>query len=113
MSTETNKAIVRRWQNEVLGGRKFDLIDQVLHPNYVLHDNNINGRDAARVAFSEMMTNPAYDFQNMDTVAEGDKVVSRWISSDGDKRYKGISIFRIADGKIIEDWYCSEEIKPD
>jgi hypothetical protein len=43
---------------------------------------------------------------------QDDKIVSRWMRVETDKRYKGISIFRIAEGKIIEDWACVEEIKP-
>ncbi len=39
-------------------------------------------------------------------------MVSRWISNDGNGQAKGNSIYRIAEGKIIEDWFCGEEIKP-
>jgi predicted SnoaL-like aldol condensation-catalyzing enzyme len=113
MSIEANKALVRRWQYDVLNAHSFDLFDDVLHPNFVLHDANVHGREAARALFKEWMSNPSGRFESLDMFGEGDKVVSRWVLQDGDKRWKGISIFRIAEGKIIEDWFCSEEIKPD
>jgi predicted SnoaL-like aldol condensation-catalyzing enzyme len=113
MSIEANKALVRRWQYDVLNARNFDLFDEVIHPSYVLHDANIHGREAARVLFRDWMSGSSGSFTILDMFGEGDKVVSRWTSQDGDKRWKGISIFRIAEGKIIEDWFCSEEIKPD
>lgn len=56
------------------------------------------------------MKNPPDNFENLDMFGEGDKVVSRWINQVGGKSYKGISVFRIAEGKIIEDWYCAEEV---
>lgn len=101
MSIEDNKAIVRRWQYEVLNARNLDLFDKVIHPNYMLHDSNIHGREAARAAFSDSMKNPPETFENLDMFGEGDKVVSRWTNQVGDKRYKGISIFRIAEEMII------------
>jgi len=35
MSTEQNKAVVRRFITEVLSGGNIDLIDELLAPNYV------------------------------------------------------------------------------
>lgn len=43
-------------------------------------------------------------------IAEGDPVALSWHMVDGDKRYNGIPINRIADGKIVEDWFCYDEI---
>ena len=112
-STEENKAIVRRWQEVVLEQRRFDLLDEVIHPDYVMHDANIHGREEARALFTEWYANgPAAEFSNLDMFGQDDKIVSRWMRVVSDKRYKGISIFRIAEGKIIEDWGLEEEIKP-
>ena len=35
MGTEENKAVVRRFMNEVLAGGNLDVVDEVLAPNYV------------------------------------------------------------------------------
>ena len=51
MSTEQNKAVVRRFMTEVLTGRNLGLADEVLAPNYV---NRWTGAD--RAAFKGMLT---------------------------------------------------------
>ena len=43
-------------------------------------------------------------------IAEGDPVALSWHMVDGDKRYNGITINRVAAGKIVEDWFCYDEI---
>ena len=113
MSIESNKALALRWHNEVLNQRKFHLIEEVIHPDYVNHDANIRGLAAAKEAFTQMMASGSTRVNTEDLIAEGDKVAVRWTNSEDDKiTYKGITILRIADGKIIEDWFCAEEIKP-
>jgi ketosteroid isomerase-like protein len=49
-----------------------------------------------------------------DQVAEGDRVVSRWVA-DGHNRGRplrlwGITISHIADGEIVEDWSASDNL---
>ena len=51
MSTEQNKAVVRRFVTEALSGRNVGLADEVLAPNYV---NRMTGADLA--AFKGMLT---------------------------------------------------------
>jgi predicted ester cyclase len=47
-----------------------------------------------------------------DQVAEGDRVVSRWVAEGHNRgralRLWGITISRIADGEIVEDWSASD-----
>ncbi|HEX8073437.1 MAG TPA: ester cyclase [Thermoleophilaceae bacterium] len=47
-----------------------------------------------------------------DQVAEGDRVVSRWIAEGHNRRRPlrlwGITISQIADGEIVEDWSASD-----
>ncbi len=113
MSIEENKAIVRCWQEVVLEQRRFDLLDEVLHPDYVFEGANIHGREEARAMFTEWYgQGPTAKFTNHDMFGQDDKIVSRWERAVGDLHYRGISIFRIADGKIIEDWGCVEDVKP-
>lgn len=38
MSTETNKALARRWIEEVWNKGELSLIEELIAPNYVLHD---------------------------------------------------------------------------
>ena len=104
MSTEANKEIARRWNEEVINQRKLDAIDQFLHPNYVGYPDT-HGLAAARAGFTQWIeSTPDLHLQIEDQIAEGDKVVTRWTIRQGGKTYAGVSIYRIEDGKIIEDW---------
>jgi predicted ester cyclase len=49
-----------------------------------------------------------------DQVAEGDRVVSRWIATGANRKRQvqlsGITISRFADGQIAEDWTVSDNL---
>lgn len=109
-SVEQNKEIVRRFNEEALGQGKLELFDELLHSEYVNHSADLHGLAAARESFTQMVAGGTMQLTLLDMIAEGDKVAIRWHIVDGNKRYNGITINRIADGKIIEDWFCSEEL---
>ena len=116
MSTEQNKAVVRRFITEVLSGRNLGLADEVLAPNYV---NRLTGGDmAAFKGFLTGMTAALSDVQLEidDLVAEGDAVVARWNmgathtgslmgESPTGKRVssRGLTYYRLVNGRIVED----------
>jgi ketosteroid isomerase-like protein len=109
MSTEQNKAVVRRFMTEVLDGGKVDLLDEVLAPTYV--NPAMGGAD--RAGFKAILTGLAATGVGMrftieDLMAEGDSVVARFTSevtrADGEKlQAHGLTYFRLANGKIVED----------
>ena len=116
MSTEQNKAVVRRFMAEVLTGRNLGLADEVLAPNYV---NHMTGADLA--GFKAMLTGMStaltdVRFEIDDLVAEGDSVVARWKmeathtgsmmgESPTGKRIssRGLTYYRLVKGQIVED----------
>ena len=108
MSTEQNKAVVRRFMTEALSGRNVGLADDVLAPNYV---NRAMGTDLT--AFKAMLTGlaaalPDRRFDVEDLVAEGDAVVARFTSEMTDATGKAISMrgmtyYGLANGRIVED----------
>ena len=116
MSTEQNKAIVRRFMMEVLSGRNLGLAEEVLAPNYV---NRLTGADLA--AFKGFLTGMStalsdVQFEIDDLVAEGDAVVARWKmeathtgslmgEAPTGKRVssRGLTYYRLVDGRIVED----------
>ena len=112
MSIEKNKAIVERWHEEVFNQRNADVIDEILDVNYVSYDTDAQGPEAAKKLFVDLLEGaPDLLLVIEDTIAEGDKVVTRWAWEQGGKRtFRGITIHRIAGGKIVEDWFCAEEI---
>jgi steroid delta-isomerase-like uncharacterized protein len=120
MSTETNKAIVRRYTEQVLSNQRHDLIDEFLVDTVELHGvgPSIIGRPAV-VEWYAMFAAAFPDWHTTidDMVAEGDKVVVR-ITSNGThhgefqglpatgKPYtqNAIVIYRLSNGKIVEAW---------
>ena len=116
MSTEQNKAVVRRFMMEALTGRNLGVADEVLAPDYY---NFMTGGDLAAfkgmlAGMSAALTNVRFEID--DLVAEGDSVVARWrmeathsgslmgesptgktISS------RGLTYYRLVNGQIVED----------
>src|SRR4028119_403429 len=121
--SEENKAIARRALEEVFSGQgDLDVADELFAPNYVGHDpaspEDIRGPEGVK-EFASMYRNAFPDvlMSVEDQVAEGDKVVTRWIASgthQGDMMgiaptgnrvtVAGTSVERIVDGKIEETW---------
>jgi len=108
VSTDENKAVVRRFMTEVLAGGNVDLVDELLAPNY---QNRAMGTDLT--AFKAMLTGlaaalPERRFDVEDLVAEGNAVVARYTSEMTDSTGKSISVrgmtyYGLSDGRIVED----------
>src|SRR5215472_16771964 len=85
MAEAENKAVVRRFFDEVWNGGRIDVIDQIITPDAVDHNPNPGqppGSEGVRWlvrVFSSAFPDMHFDLQ--DQVAEGDKVVSRWVLS--------------------------------
>jgi len=120
MSTEENKAIVRRFF-QVWGKGDLGVIDELASPElsvyYPTFPQTIKGGEAFKTFLKEFrsaITDPNLDEE--EEIAEGDKVVISWsfsgthqgtlggIPPTGKKvNWTGITIYRIADGKVIEE----------
>ena len=109
MSTEQNKAVVRRFITETLVGGNVDVIDDLLAPNYV--NRGMGGMDRAgfKAALSAMgAAVPERPMEIEDLVAEGDAVVARfsfaYTLASGEKiSGRGLTYYGLANGKITED----------
>jgi predicted SnoaL-like aldol condensation-catalyzing enzyme len=114
MSIEENKAIVRRWHDEVWTGWNLEVVDELLHSDYVQHPSQ-RGLSEAKQALAQMASQyPDSQLVTEDTIAEGDKVVTRWTALiGGNAQMTGVSIHRIADGKIVEDWAWTQSVAED
>jgi len=122
MSTEENKAIVRRVFGEIWNQGNLDVVDEVLATNYIFHDpvsSGVRGPESYKQYVTMYSTTfPDIQFTVEEMVAEGDKVTTRWTARGTYQGYlmgiaptltkqgtlTGISIVRIAGGKIVEDW---------
>ena len=56
--------------------------------------------------------NPGLEAKVVEMIAEGDKVAARLIHSrDGKPFSEGVAIYRLSNGKIVDDWYVSKQIE--
>jgi len=127
---ETNKAIALRLI-EVFNGRRLDLLEDVLHPEFRGRGISAFAPDesevgpGARRKLREMFLQAIPDARGevLDVVAEGDKVVlvNRFGGTHhgeflgrpgtGDRiEWMAIHIYTIRDGKVLEDAYMRDEL---
>jgi predicted ester cyclase len=130
MSTEENKALVRRWLEECYNKGNVAAVDEFVTPDYVNHSaphGQMPGLEAER-EYVTMIRRVFPDFflAIEDQIAEGDKVVTR-LTAGG--TYEGgledvhsttaigrqvavaeILIHRIAGGKVVEGWMVFDEL---
>jgi steroid delta-isomerase-like uncharacterized protein len=123
MSTsEENKAVVRRQEEELFTRGNLDAADEIYAPGYVGHDpsnsEDIRGLEAAKQAAADYRRAfPDLRVTVEDLIAEGDKVVARLrfrgthrgeldgIAPTGRRvDCSGIVVSRMEGGKIAEDW---------
>ena len=121
--SEENKALARRSWEVVTGGSLDTLEDalaEVYADDFILHeaDEDIVGIEGL-TQFVSMIRSAIPDLRITieDDMAEGDKVVTRWIGqgthqgelmgiapTGNQVTFTGITIHRIEDDKIVEEW---------
>ncbi|HUF38106.1 MAG TPA: ester cyclase [Anaerolineales bacterium] len=125
MSSATNKAIVRRFIDQVLNRKQLDLFDEFLLDDARIHrSGQALGQGSARAWISSCaVTFPDGQHLIEDCFAEADRVVARtrfagtyttdlsdipgtgrWIS------LPGIAIFRLENARIVEAWLMHDDL---
>jgi predicted SnoaL-like aldol condensation-catalyzing enzyme len=110
MSTEQNKAVVRRFIESTLEKQDPSLVDELFAPDYVNH--MIPGGREAFKQFLPMLRSAYPDLKMHNSVehliAEGDYVVARltfhFTNAGKEATGSDLSEYRLANGKIVEDW---------
>jgi steroid delta-isomerase-like uncharacterized protein len=128
MTAEMNKAIARRWSEELWGKGDLAVADEIVAPDYVRHDAGdpfpAHGpEDVKRIVRMLRGMLPDLRIEIEDMIAEGDRVVTRYNGLATDTRgYMGhpptgrtirapaIQIFRFSDGKIVESWAVRDDL---
>ena len=114
MTTESNKALSRRHYDEVLTGKNVALIDELYTSHIDLGDGGSMAREQFKAMAGMMLAAfPDVEVAIKDQIAEGDKVVTRWVAQATQRgefmgvpptgkrvTLKGIHIHRIEDGRI-------------
>jgi predicted SnoaL-like aldol condensation-catalyzing enzyme len=113
MSTEQNKAVVRRFIEASLNAMNTNFVDELFAPDYVNHMLP-GGREGFKQFFALIRsTYPDlkmhYNIERL--MAEGDYVMMRAstrISYNGKEATgSGLGEYRLVNGKIVEDWPLS------
>lgn len=120
MSPESNKRLAHLVWEEIWHQGHLSRIDELFTPDFVRHDpgRELRGPDQNRQFISSMRAAfPDVHYFVEDQIAEGDKVVVRYrfqgthlgafqgMPPTGKQvAYTGILIYRIAEGKIAEQW---------
>ena len=120
MSTEENKAIVRRLV-EAADRRDFDLVNELLAPDFVLHPSG-GGEPVDREGFMRLQETRTSAFPDVThefdaQLAEGELVATRMtqygthraeymgVPASGTRtRMTGIVIHRVVGGRVAEAW---------
>jgi steroid delta-isomerase-like uncharacterized protein len=118
--SEENEAVVRRFLEEFCNGRHSEIAAEIVAPDYVAHGPQAppaHGPEevVARVGLYQEALDGHWEIQELFSVA--DRVVVRWTGSGTHRgelmgvdptgkpiAVDAITIFRVADGKIAEEW---------
>ncbi|MBT8365234.1 MAG: ester cyclase [Deltaproteobacteria bacterium] len=127
MSTEQNKALIKRAWDEVFNQKKLTVVDELWSSDYIYHGpqgQELRGPESLKQFISHYLEAfPDLHIEIEDLIAEGDKVVSRVVSRGTHKgELQGIAptgnevtttlilITRLADGKVVEDWESRDDL---
>jgi steroid delta-isomerase-like uncharacterized protein len=121
VSVEESMAIVRRFADEILNEKKLDKADEIMAQDYVDHAA-MPGQAPGLLGFKSkgsmwLVAVPDLRVSTEDMFADGNRVAVRWTAegtqsgnllgipaSGRSFRFTGMSIFRLAAGKIAEQW---------
>ena len=121
-TVEENEQISRRLTERVFGERDFDLINELVAEDYVLHDPDmpepVHGREGYREMAEEGTSMIDGSIEIDHTISMDDWVVSRWTQrgthiremmgiepTNEEVTVTGIDISRFEDGKLAETWH--------
>lgn len=122
--SDENKALIRRWFEEVWNKGREEAIDEMFAPTGIAHGladdagNALRGPQDFKPFFRKFRSAfPEIEVVIEDIVAEGDKVAARcsvrgkhqsdtlgFAATGLSTEFTGITIVRIEDGKIVEAW---------
>jgi len=116
-----NKALVRRYLSEVLSANSLDKLDEMISPDFVDNTPGLASGETGPAVIRHAQERirgvfPSVEYVVDDLIGEGDKVVARYAVNAatlaGQKvRITGMTIFRIAGGKICETWIINDQIE--
>lgn len=117
MSPEQNRALVRRWYDDVLNDRNFAAVDEIVAPDFVINGQPVGSEGIRQAAAWMRSLFPDLRVSVEDVVAERDRVVTRFTARATHRgeflgvpatgkavTLSGVHVDRVADGRIAERW---------
>ena len=127
--SEENKALVRRYFEEIWDKGNLDLIDELFTTNFVRHGpTGTEGEVRGPEGFKGVVTLYRSAFADLrvpieDLIAEGDRVVTRWTAygthqgellgnapTGNQATVTGTLVDRVSGGKIEEEWVAYDTL---
>jgi len=128
MSTEENKARVRRFYDEVWARGNLDAADELFADEYERHDFRSGdpvpgpeGQKQIAAAFRSAFPDLTWDVDFL--IGDADLVAGRWTATGThlgrwadveptgrQMRFSGINVFRFAHGKVVEIWNHRDDL---
>lgn len=128
MSVDANKALIRRFYEQVWDKGNLDVADEVFAADYIRHDLRQTaappgppGQKQVAAAFREAF--PDLRFEVELVLGEGDYVAARWTATGTHSRpwggleptgrsvdYTGVNIFRFENGRVAEIWNFRDDL---
>jgi hypothetical protein len=107
MDTESTKALLRRWYDEMWFPRNADLVPELAGPVYTRHEFGASRQVAAEEYQTQVRALQAsHDFSDMRyrLIGEDDHVVAigAWVANG--KQWSWVQAFRAEHGKLVETW---------
>jgi steroid delta-isomerase-like uncharacterized protein len=124
VAAEENKRIVRRYLEEVWNQGQLALVDELVAPGFVLHDNpyldDAPGPEGVRKAYAQQSASfPEQHYRIEDMFAEADRVAVRatynfthgvgvaGVPPTGRRiAVRDINLYRVVDGQLVEQWWA-------
>jgi len=127
MSTEGNKALVRRWREEVFNQKNLAAFDECFDANAIVHGlppGTPGGLEGIKHFIDTYLAAfPDLHCTIEDMIAEKDRVVYRFTSTGTQQKgfmgipptgkrvtFTGIDIMRIVGGEIVEYWHETDSL---
>ena len=117
MAAEENKALIHRFVETVWNGKDVDAFGEFHAATFTQNGAPTTTEQSIASLGGFFAETPDLHHTIEDIIAEGDRVAYRWIMRSTDKEtgkqqaYRGITFMRIADGKIVDDWFNAEAIE--
>ena len=122
MSIDSNKALVKRYFEQVWGERRPDRLAEFWADDFVYHGGPTD-LEGLKGLWRFLNAFPDVQFTLEDFIGEGEKVVARWVctgthqgefmgipATGVQNSYTGITIFRLANSKFVEVWLQADNL---